>query len=146
MKYIAFHSRDNARTPMQWNDSKNAGFSTHQPWLKVNANYPDINVENALADPDSVFYYYQKLIKLRHELPVITNGKFGVLPGNDQDQDVFVYTRKNNDTTLFIIINFSDKQLERHYELPDAKKIIISNYDDDKTDELRPYEAKVYQF
>lgn len=146
MKYIAFHSRDNARTPMQWNDSKNAGFSTHQPWLKVNANYPDINVENALADPDSVFYYYQKLIKLRHELPVITNGKFGVLPGNDQDQDVFVYTRKNNDTTLFIIINFSDKQLERHYELPDAKKIIISNYDDDKSDELRPYEAKVYQF
>ena len=146
MKYIAFHSRDNARTPMQWNDSKNAGFSTHQPWLKVNANYPDINVENALADPDSVFYYYQKLIKLRHELPVITNGKFGVLPGNDQDQDVFVYTRKNNDTTLFIIINFSDKQLERHYELPDAKKIIISNYDDDNTDELRPYEAKVYQF
>lgn len=146
MKYIAFHSRDNARTPMQWNDSKNAGFSTHQPWLKVNVNYPDINVENALADPDSVFYYYQKLIKLRHELPVITNGKFGVLPGNDQDQDVFVYTRKNNDTTLFIIINFSDKQLERHYELPDAKKIIISNYDDDKTDELRPYEAKVYQF
>ncbi|KRM09572.1 alpha-glucosidase [Paucilactobacillus suebicus] len=146
MKYIAFHSRDNARTPMQWNDSQNAGFSTHQPWLKVNANYPDINVENALADPDSVFYYYQKLIKLRHELPVITNGKFGVLPGNDQDQDVFVYTRKNNDTTLFIIINFSDKQLERHYELPDAKKIIISNYDDDKNDELRPYEAKVYQF
>lgn len=146
MRYIAFHSRDNARTPMQWNDSKNAGFSTHQPWLKVNANYPDINVENALADPDSVFYYYQKLIKLRHELPVITNGKFGVLPGNDQDQDVFVYTRKNNDTTLFIIINFSDKQLERHYELPDAKKIIISNYDDDKTDELRPYEAKVYKF
>lgn len=146
MKYIAFHSRDNARTPMQWNDSKNAGFSTHQPWLKVNANYPDINVENALTDPDSVFYYYQKLIKLRHELPVITNGKFGVLPGNDQDQDVFVYTRKNNDTTLFIIINFSDKQLERHYELPDAKKIIISNYDDDNTDELRPYEAKVYQF
>lgn len=146
MRYIAFHSRDNARTPMQWNDSKNAGFSTHQPWLKVNANYPDINVENALADPDSVFYYYQKLIKLRHELPVITNGKFEVLPGNDQDQDVFVYTRKNNDTTLFIIINFSDKQLERHYELPDAKKIIISNYDDDKTDELRPYEAKVYKF
>lgn len=146
MRYIAFHSRDNARTPMQWNDSKNAGFSTHQPWLKVNANYPDINVENALADPDSVFYYYQKLIKLRHELPVITNGKFGVLPGNDQDQAVFVYTRKNNDTTLFIIINFSDKQLERHYELPDAKKIIISNYDDDKTDELRPYEAKVYKF
>ncbi|GAX02227.1 glycoside hydrolase family 13 protein [Secundilactobacillus silagei] len=146
MKYIEFHSRDNARTPMQWDDSKNAGFSDHQPWLKVNQNYPEVNVKQALADPDSVFYYYQKLIKLRHELPVITDGKYELLSGNESDPDVYVYTRKNADTTLFVIVNFTKKQLTRQYELPDEKKLLISNYDDDLQDELRPYEAKVYQF
>lgn len=146
MKYIEFHSRDNARTPMQWDDSQNAGFSHHQPWLKVNQNYSVINVKNALADPDSVFYFYQKLIKLRHTLPVITDGKYEMFPGNDQDDDVFVYTRKNQTTTLFVIINFSSKQLQRSYDLPAAKTLLISNYSDDQKTELRPYEAKVYQF
>ncbi len=127
-------------------DSKNAGFSDHQPWLKVNQNYPEVNVKQALADPDSVFYYYQKLIKLRHELPVITDGKYELLSGNESDPDVYVYTRKNADTTLFVIVNFTKKQLTRQYELPDEKKLLISNYDDDLQDELRPYEAKVYQF
>lgn len=146
MKYIEFHSRDNARTPMQWDDSENAGFSKHRPWLKVNPNYQQINVKQALADPDSVFYYYQRLIKLRHELPVITDGKYELVPGNEQDQNVYAYTRKDADTTLFVIVNFSAKTLTRQYELPEDKQLLISNYDDDLKNQLRPYEAKVYQF
>ncbi len=131
---------------MQWDDSENAGFSKHQPWLKVNQNYQQINVKQALADPNSIFYYYQRLIKLRHELPVITDGKYELLPGNEQDQDVYAYTRKDADTTLFVIVNFSAKTLTRQYELPENKQLLISNYDDDLKDQLRPYEAKVYQF
>ena len=73
LRYLGLHSRDNARTPMQWDDSKYAGFSEVSTWEKVNANYKEINVKNALEDKDSIFYYYQKLIKLRHELPVITD-------------------------------------------------------------------------
>ena len=77
---------------------------------------------------------------------MITDGKYELLSGNESDPDVYVYTRKNADTTLFVIVNFTKKQLTRQYELPDEKKLLISNYDDDLQDELRPYEAKVYQF
>lgn len=146
MKYIAMHSRDNARTPMQWDDSANAGFSTGKTWEKVNPNYKDINVEKALADKNSIFYYYQKLIKLRHELPVITNGTYKLVEGNDKDEDVFAYLRQNDDTTLLVITNYTDKKLERHYDVPTDAKLLISNYEDDAGDTIRPYEAKVYQF
>ena len=83
MSYIDNLSRDNARTPMQWNGSENAGFTTGTPWIKVNPNYTVINAKAALADPDSVFYYYQKLIRLRHETPVIVYGVFEPLLEDD---------------------------------------------------------------
>lgn len=146
MKYIAMHSRDNARTPMQWDASKNAGFSTGTPWEKVNPNYQTINVEQALADKNSIFYYYQRLIKLRHELPVITNGTYRLADGNEDDPAVFTYLRQNDDTTLLVITNYTDQQLTRHYNHPVDAKLLISNYADDAGDTLRPYEAKVYQF
>ncbi|MFR4788949.1 MAG: alpha-glucosidase, partial [Lactobacillus acidophilus] len=76
---INVKGRDNARRPMQWNDEKNAGFSEVDPWLSVNPNYKDINVENALADPNSIFYTYQKLIKLRHENPIVVDGDFSLV-------------------------------------------------------------------
>ena len=141
LKYLAMHSRDNARTPMQWDDSKNAGFSTGTPWEKVNPNYPTINVEKALADQNSIFYYYQKLIKLRHELPVITNGDFQLVAGNEDDPAVFAYRRQNADTT-----NYTDQTLQRHYDVPDGAKLLITNYADDAGETIRPYEAKVYQY
>lgn len=146
MKYIANHSRDNARTPMQWDDSQNAGFSTDHPWEKMNPNYLRINVKQALDDPNSVFYYYQKLIQLRHTLPIITNGTYALVPGNEDDPDVYAYTRKNDETTLLVILNYTAKKLRRHFEVPDSAKVLIANYQDDAGDELRPYEAKVYQF
>lgn len=146
LKYLAMHSRDNARTPMQWDDSKNAGFSTGTPWEKVNPNYPTINVEKALADQNSIFYYYQKLIKLRHELPVITNGDFQLVAGNEDDPAVFAYRRQNADTTLLVITNYTDQTLQRHYDVPDGAKLLITNYADDAGETIRPYEAKVYQY
>lgn len=146
LKYLSMHSRDNARTPMQWDDSKNAGFSTGTPWEKVNPNYSTINVEKALTDQNSIFYYYQKLIKLRHELPVITNGDFQLVAGNEDDPAVFAYRRQNADTTLIVITNYTDQTLQRHYDVPDGAKLLITNYADDAGETIRPYEAKVYQY
>ena len=146
LKYLAMHSRDNARTPMQWNDQRYAGFSTHQPWEKLAGNYRQINVAQALADPNSVFYYYQKLIKLRHALPVITDGRYALVAGNDSDEQVFAYTRQDKETTLLVILNYTAQTVSRHYAVPDTAKLLISNYPDDQGDRIRPYEAKVYQY
>ncbi|MBP2058504.1 oligo-1,6-glucosidase [Lactobacillus colini] len=146
LKYLGLHSRDNARTPMQWNSSEYAGFSKKQPWEKVNSNYKEINVEKALADKNSIFYYYQKLIKLRHELPVITDGEYAVVPGNEKDENIFAYTRKDKDTTLLILLNYADKTLQHKYKIPSDSEIIISNYSDEEKGILRPYEAKVYKY
>lgn len=146
MRYIAKHSRDNARTPMQWDSSKNAGFSEHKTWEKMNPRYHDINVKQALDDKDSVFYYYQKLIKLRHELPVITDGTYELVKDNDKDEQVYAYTRQNADTTLLVILNYTKENLKRHFDVPSNAKLLISNYSEDQGDNIRPYEAKVYQF
>lgn len=146
MRYLAIHSRDNARTPMQWDASENAGFSQHTPWLAVNRNYPLVNVAAALADPDSVFYYYQKLIQLRHELPVITNGKFALLPGNETDPEVFAYTRTDDATTLLVVANFTAQAQTRDLPLPAGAELLLANYPATRQTTLRPYEARVYQY
>ena len=78
-------SRDNARTPVQWDDSENAGFTAGTPWIKVNPNYKEINARQALADPDSLFYYYQRLIKLRKEKPIIVHGSYDLILGDDPE-------------------------------------------------------------
>lgn len=145
LKYLAAHSRDNARTPMQWDASLNAGFSDHDPWLAVNPNYVTINAKAALADPDSVFYHYQKLIQLRHDLPVITEGKFALVAGNENDAQVFAYTRTDETTTLLVVANFTATTLTRSFAHPTAGTLLLSNYTDDQGTTLRPYEAKVYQ-
>ena len=146
LKYLAMHSRDNARTPMQWDDSTNAGFSAHRPWEKVTANYRQVNVAKDLADPDSIFYYYQRLIKFRHTMPVITDGTYALAPGNEDDPAIFAYTRRDKATTLLVILNYTDQAMERHYAVPKTAKLLISNYADDQGATLRPYEAKVYQY
>ena len=145
LKYLAAHSRDNARTPMQWDASLNAGFSDHDPWLAVNPNYVTINAKAALSDPDSVFYHYQKLIQLRHDLPVITEGKFALVAGNENDAQVFAYTRTDETTTLLVVANFTATTLTRSFAQPTAGTLLLSNYTDDQGTTLRPYEAKVYQ-
>ena len=144
-RYLAIHSRDNARTPMQWDDSKNAGFSDAEPWIAVNPNYSEINAKAALADPSSVFYHYQKLIQMRHDLPVMTEGKFALVNGNESDDQVFAYTRDDGETTLLVVTNFTKETITREYAAGQGK-LLLSNYEDDMGETLRPYEAKVYEF
>ena len=146
LKYLGMRSRDNARTPMQWDDSDYAGFSTTTTWEKVNPNYKQINVKNALSDENSIFYYYKKLITLRHNEDVITNGAYALVPGNENDENIFAYTRKNEKTTLLIILNYTDMELNHDYKIPKYAEILISNYKDEMRGTLRPYEAKVYKF
>jgi len=145
LKDLAHMSRDNARTPMQWDASLNAGFSTGTPWLAVNQNYPQINVQQTLAQPDSVFKYYQRLIKLRHTLPIMTTGEYQLLDA--ADADVYAYLRTAGSQHLLVIGNFTAHDQVRDYPvLPTTAKRLIGNYADDQGATLRPYEAKIYQF
>ncbi|WP_283678360.1 alpha-glucosidase [Lentilactobacillus sp. Marseille-Q4993] len=143
MKYFAARSRDNARTPMQWNDTVYAGFSDVKPWYRLNANYPDINVENALADKNSVYYYYRELIKLRHENEVIRYGDYKLLDA--EDAEVFAYERNYKGQKLLVISNFTAKDVVRDYGQTDDAKMLINNYQDKNSVlEFRPYETKVF--
>ena len=144
---INYKGRDNARTPMQWDDSTYAGFSTAQPWIMVNPNYTKINAKDQVNREDSVFKYYQKLIKLRHESDLIVYGTYDLIL--DDDKDIYAYTRTLGKEKLIVYCNFSENT--REVELPEEftdGKILISNYNDaavNKEITLRPYEAIVIQ-
>lgn len=142
LKYLATMSRDNARTPMQWDTSTNAGFSQGTPWMAVNPNYQTINAAAQVNDPDSVFGFYQKLIKLRHSSDLVVYGDYQEL--DPDDNQVFAYLREYQDQRLLVIINFTADTLKRDYGQTVADQLLISNYHDDQLDELRPYEAKAY--
>ena len=149
MAAIGYKGRDNARTPMQWDDSANAGFSGADatPWIMVNPNYTKINAKDQVSREDSVFKYYQKLIKLRHESDLIVYGTYDLIL--DDDKDIYAYIRTLGDEKLTVYCNFSENT--REVELPEEftdGKILISNYNDAKVSEkitLIPYEAIVIQ-
>ena len=138
-------SRDNARTPVQWDDSENAGFTTGTPWIQVNPNYKEINAKAEVADPNSVFHYYRKLIALRKKYPVVVYGKYELLL--PEDEELFVYTRTCEDEKLLVVCSFTEQ--ERTIELPEefiGAECIISNMDnsyEQKEVTLKPYEAFV---
>ena len=144
---IGYKGRDNARTPMQWDDSAYAGFSTTNPWIMVNPNYTKINAKDQVNREDSVFKYYQKLIKLRHESELIVYGTYDLIL--DDDKDIYAYIRTLGDEKLIVYCNFSENT--REVELPEEftnGKVLISNYIDAKVNHkitLRPYEAIVIQ-
>ena len=144
---INYKGRDNARTPMQWDDSAYAGFSTAEPWIMVNPNYTKINAKDQVSREDSVFKYYQKLIRLRHNSDLIVYGTYDLILADDKD--IYAYTRTLGDEKLIVYCNFSENT--REVELPEEftnGKIFISNYDDAAVNEkitLRPYEAIVIQ-
>ncbi len=147
MAAIGYKGRDNARTPMQWDDSAYAGFSTANPWIMVNPNYTKINARDQVNREDSVFKYYQKLIKLRHESELIVYGTYDLIL--DDDKDIYAYIRTLGDKKLIVYCNFSENT--REVELPEEftnGKVLISNYIDAKVNHkitLRPYEAIVIQ-
>ncbi|SFB20004.1 MULTISPECIES: alpha-glucosidase [unclassified Bacillus (in: firmicutes)] len=150
-KGIHERGRDNARTPIQWDASENAGFTSGTPWINVSPNYETINAEAALNDENSIFYYYQKLIQLRKQNEVIVYGKYDVLM--EEDEQIYAFTRTLEGEKLLVICNFSKETPE--FVLPDhlkvcGKELLISNYDVDADESiekvvLKPYEARVYR-
>ncbi|MBY3622064.1 alpha-glucosidase [Acinetobacter sp. CUI P1] len=144
---IHVKGRDNARTPMQWNASANAGFSEGEPWLKVNPIYKEINVEQALADSDSIFYYYQELIALRKKNPIMVYGDYKLLLPDHEN--IYAYTRTLEDEQWLILLNFSEapQNVDLSAELSNVTNLILGNYPDESPTReiLRPYEARVYR-
>ena len=145
MKCLMLRSRDNARTPMQWDDSAQAGFTDGESWIKVNPNYKEINAAQQLEDPNSIFHYYQKLIRLRKEKDVIVYGEFE--PIYRDDEQIFAYIRRQKQEKLLTVCNFSDKNAEM--EIPEEFKgaeCLITNLDRTVFEGrivLKPYEAFV---
>ena len=151
MRFIHKKSRDNARTPMQWNSLPNAGFTTGMPWFDVNENYKEINVESQLEDETSIFHYYKKLIQLRKSNEVIVYGDYKLLLPDDMN--LFVYTRSLRNQKLLVICNFKGEFVD--FTAPEDEdfhgrpKCLISNYGDVDFDvqlKLKPYEALVFLF
>ena len=151
MAMIYAKSRDNARTPVQWDTAEHAGFTTGKPWIKVNPNYSMINVAQALADPHSVFAYYQQLIRLRKAHPIIVYGTYDLVL--DAHAQIYAFTRTLQDERLLVMLNFTKDTpvfaLPTHIPFSE-QALLISNYDVDPAEDirlltLRPFEARVYR-
>lgn len=143
LESINAKGRDNSRTPMQWDDSEQAGFTTGQPWLHVNPNYRDVNVKASLADPDSIFHCYKQLIRLRKENPIIVWGDYELV---DTPAHVFMYLRRYQNQTWAVVANFSqEKTVLTLQNFGQSHDVIISNYHRASVDfanlALNPYEA-----
>ncbi len=148
---VNYWTRDNARTPMQWSDDPNAGFTVGEPWIKVNEDYPDVNVERQRGDPDSVLEYYRQLVALRHEQPVLKYGNY--VPILEEHAEVMAYLRRHDEQAnrALAVLNFFDGrpvvELPSGVEYDDAD-LVCTNYDvadpDPRELDLRPYEARVY--
>lgn len=141
LQYVAKMNRDNARTPMQWNKDLNAGFTNGKPWLKINENYKEINVEDALKDSNSLFYWYQKLINFRKDLTnpisnVIINGDFELI--DSENEKIFAYKRQYNNEELIVISNWSSDKVEFKFN---KENIILNNYDYINDNLLEPWQS-----
>ena len=148
MASIYAKGRDNARTPMQWDSTENAGFTTGKPWLKVNKNYKFINAEDCLQDKDSIFYHYKKLINIRKHNDTIIYGDYKLLL--PEDKNVFAYSRKLNGDKIVVVCNFYNKEINLNFKEDfNNVEILLSNYKDSsilmKDLKLRPYEAIMYR-
>ncbi len=142
MKKIKLMSRDNARTPMQWDDSLNAGFTKGIPWIEVNSNYQEINVKNNLNNEDSILKYYQKIIELRKAYPVIVYGDYQDI--DYKNRKIYAYSRTLDNQKIYVLCNFTDKMLKiKEYPFLE-EKILLSNYPESTKSILKPYEARVY--
>jgi len=143
MRFLAAKSRDNARTPMQWSREKNGGFSRSAPWIAVNPNHRFINAEQQINDPDSVFCYYQALLRLRKTYPVIVYGAYSLL--HENSELVWAFRREDETHELRILLNFADQEIPyTPAELQAGEKRLIGNYQAHRAGWLQPYEAIVY--
>lgn len=144
MRSIYAKSRDNARTPMQWINQKNAGFTDGEPWIPINPNYQEIYAENQVMDPDSIFGCYKRLIQLRKEYPVLVDGAFQMFW--EEDPNIFAYSRKNEEAEIAVIGNFFEQTVScRIEELGNSWELILCNYKKGiQPSVLRPYETRMY--
>ena len=142
MRSIYAKSRDNARTPMQWDTEVNAGFTKGIPWIAVNPNYTEINAEEERKDPNSVYQFYRGLIRLRKEHPVFVDGKFELLL--PEDEQIFAYTRTDGNTRMLVCANFTEAPASCPL-LQEWKRaeVLIHNYEKKIEEELKPYEAVI---
>lgn len=147
MNYIYASSRDNVRTPMQWNAQPEAGFTTGTPWLGVNPNYADINVAESLKDPNSIYHFYKEMIALRRDNEALIYGSYElVLPLHKQ---VYAYKRQGESETYLIVVNVFNDSAEVDLTQFDLKELVLTNYEVPNSLEqdiqLRPYEARLYR-
>jgi oligo-1,6-glucosidase len=137
--------RDSARTPMQWDNRENAGFTTGTPWFYVNQNYKEINVAQQEHDPDSILNFYREAIRLRKSLEVVRHGTYEEFDKFSSRR--YVYARHHGSQRLLVVCSFSEKEQSftppREYDLNNAR-LILNNYPQPSTDLLRPYEVRVY--
>jgi oligo-1,6-glucosidase len=142
---LSVKSRDNARTPMQWDDTSHAGFTEGIPWLPVNPNYLTINAAAAVEDPDSVFHHFRKLIELRHDHPVIVHGRFELLlPDHER---IWALTRTLDDQVLLMIANCSSEPARVPSDAtPDltGAQLLLATHEDSMSFELAPWESRIY--
>jgi oligo-1,6-glucosidase len=145
MQRIKFESRDNGRTPFQWNASTNAGFTNGTPWIKVNPNYKTLNAAAQEKDPNSCLNYFRKMTKLRKENEVLIYGKFTLL--DKENPDVFTYTREFNNRRFLVMLNFKDKEATANTGIDLSKAtVLINNYPTASTNgSLKPYEAVIFE-
>ncbi len=150
LRHLWAISRDNARTPMQWDSSSNSGFSKSNPWIKINPNYRDINVENQLNDKDSILNFYKKMIKIRKENEALIYGEYKLIL--EDDENIYSYIREFENEKFIIITNLTDKKVEFNYdkEVLKYENLIISNYNIKAHEDinkilLNPYEARLYK-
>lgn len=148
MESIYAKGRDNARTPMQWDNSENAGFTTGKPWLSINENYEVINAKQCLEDENSIFHHYRKLINIRKHNDTIIYGDYTLLC--EDDNNIFAYVRELNGDKILVVCNFYDKEVDFNFEGDfNHSEILLSNYKDSSTLlenlTLRPYEAIMYR-
>jgi oligo-1,6-glucosidase len=145
MEKIKLSCRDNGRTPFQWDSTMNAGFTTGNPWIKVNPNYTGVNEASEDKDPNSILNYFRKMVKLRKESPVLIYGKYVLLDKNNPD--VYAYTRELNGKKILVMLNFRDKPATANTGIDMSKaKLLLGNYATPLKDgQLQPYEAVVYE-
>lgn len=151
MKGIHERSRDNARTPVQWDDTENAGFTKGTPWIQVNPNFKEINAESALKNKDSVFYYYKELIELRKQNDIIVYGTYDLIL--EEDEEIYAFTRSLGEDKILVICNFTNNSptfiLPKDIDFT-STELLISNYEINQNEDiskiaLKPYEARVYR-
>ncbi|MEL6652732.1 MAG: DUF3459 domain-containing protein [Bacteroidota bacterium] len=135
--------RDHARTPILWDDSQNAGFSSGEPWIMINPNYPEINVEAAEADPNSVLHFYRQLIAYRKAHKTLVYGETEVL-GDASESPIYAYRRWDEQREFLIVLNFGNEPQVTDLALPEGP-VSISNYPKPQGTQLAPWEVRVYQ-